>query len=151
MVAARAALPVSPAPPLSLGKKLARGVLVTPSSPALLPQDRKLARDVLEDFMLTFAGMATHYQPRPPGEQPNPHADEEQFWKFAKFAIHCAAVLAPYQSPTFRAIVAPPPPEPERCETDKRFGLGEQGRPVDPAEAARVYRRLVTAALENAT
>jgi hypothetical protein len=95
--------------------------------------------------------MATHYRPRPPGEQPNPHADEERFWKFAKFAIHCASVLAPYQSPTFRAIVAPPPPEPDRCDSDKRFGLGEQGGPVDPAEATRIYRRIVTAAFESAT
>jgi hypothetical protein len=150
MVAARAALPVSPVPPLPHGKKPARDVLATPSSPALLPQDRKLARDVLEDFMLTFANMASHYRPRPPGEQPNPHADEEQFWKFAKFAIHCAAVLAPYQSPTFRAIVAPPPPEPDRWETDS-LRLGDQRRPVDPAEATRIYQRIVTAAIVSAT
>jgi hypothetical protein len=101
MAEARAALPASPVPPL--------------------PQDKRLARDVLEDFMLTFADMAAHYQPRMLGQRPNPHADEERFWKFSRFAVYCASALAPYQSPTFRAIVVAPPPESDKSETVKRF------------------------------
>jgi hypothetical protein len=40
----------------------------------------RLARDVIEEFMLFFAGMAAHYQPRPPGDAPNPNADESKFF-----------------------------------------------------------------------
>jgi len=96
--------------------------------------------------MVTFAGMATHYQPRPPGQQPNPHADEEQFWKFARFAVHCASALAPYQSPTFRAIVVAPPPEPDKTETAKRFTLRIFDKVTDPVEDAKAYSRMMAAA-----
>jgi hypothetical protein len=41
---------------------------------------KKLARDVIEEFMLFCTGMAAHYQPRPPGAAPNPNADESKFF-----------------------------------------------------------------------
>jgi hypothetical protein len=33
---------------------------------------KQLARDVIEEFMLFFAGMVAQYQPRPPGAASNP-------------------------------------------------------------------------------
>lgn len=42
---------------------------------------------------------------------PNPNADEDKFGKWARLAIECAAKLAPYQSPTFRAVVVGPTPD----------------------------------------
>lgn len=68
---------------------------------------KPLAKEVLDQFMQLFAGMAAHYQPLPdgvsivpPGRNPNP----DLFHRYADLAIDCAHKLAPYQSPTFKAI-----------------------------------------------
>jgi hypothetical protein len=66
---------------------------------------KKLAKEVLEDFMLHFADMAEQYQPaHPDAEQQNSYADEGKFNKYAALAVECARSLAPYQSPTFKAV-----------------------------------------------
>jgi hypothetical protein len=66
---------------------------------------RQLAKEVLEDFMHGFREIAERYRPTPPeAKQQNPHADEVKFNRFAGLAIECASKLAPYQSPTFKAI-----------------------------------------------
>ena len=67
---------------------------------------RKLAKEVLDEFMHLFAGMAASTQPLPPGMPvpPGRVPDEAKFEKYARLAIQCAKDLAPYQSPTFRAI-----------------------------------------------
>ena len=67
---------------------------------------RKLAKEVLDEFMHLFAGMAAAYQPLPPGtiEQEGREPDEAKFEKWARLAIQCAKELAAFQSPTFRAI-----------------------------------------------
>jgi len=99
---------------------------------------RKLAKDVLDDFMQLFAGMAAHYQPRPnrQGIEPNPNQSEPLFEKYAKLAVEAAKHLAPYQSPTFRAImIAPPPDASTRRGKVTRFSLtifegGPAGRRV---------------------
>jgi hypothetical protein len=65
---------------------------------------KKLAKDVLEDFMHLFAGMAAVYQPTAPGQPPNPHANEAAFKDAAERAIDCADKLAPYQSPKLKTI-----------------------------------------------
>jgi hypothetical protein len=82
---------------------------------------KKLAKEVLEDFMLLFAGMAGDFQTTPPGAAPNPRADEDKFWKFAQAAIDCAHKLAPYQSPTFRAVVVAPSLDANQSERRIRF------------------------------
>lgn len=84
---------------------------------------RKLAREVLDDLMHLGVGIASFYQMAPPGQPANVHADWDKFWRAAEFARVCAADLAKYQSPTFKAIVvAPPPPSPTDPER-KRFSL----------------------------
>jgi hypothetical protein len=103
---------------------------------------KKLAKEVLEDFMLLFGGMAAHHQPTPPGAPNNPNANEDKFLRYARFAIDCAGDLAPYQSPTFKAVaVVPQPPAPSPSELER----GEITRLDDPVALARVYRRMVTA------
>jgi hypothetical protein len=103
---------------------------------------RKLGKDVLDDFMQLFAGIAASYQPVAPDvwegmteEQkakrtPNP----VEFEKWARLAVHCATKLAPYQSPTFQAImIAPPPPDPRLAGQRKRFTLTIfEGAPPPP-------------------
>jgi hypothetical protein len=82
---------------------------------------RKLAKEVLEDFMLRFVEMAERYKPTPrEAEQLNPHADEDKFWKYADAATDCAHKLAPYQSPTYRAVAVAPAPDATQV---KRFTL----------------------------
>jgi hypothetical protein len=102
---------------------------------------KKLAKEILEDFMLLFAGMAAHFQPAPPSAAPNPHADEDNFWKCSEAAIDCADKLAPYQSPTFKAVAVVPPPAPSPVQLER----GHITRLDDPVALAEVYRRLVTA------
>jgi uncharacterized protein (DUF1800 family) len=71
---------------------------------------RKLAKEVLEEFMLLFGGMAVHYQPhqqtvtevinQETGEtrerNANKNADEGRFRYYATLAVDCAEKLAPY-------------------------------------------------------
>mgnify|MGYP000735891981 CR=1 FL=1 len=86
---------------------------------------RKLGKEVLADFMDVFAALATYHQPLPDGMTvpQGRKPDEAKFEKYARLAIQAAKDLAPYQSPTFRAIqIAAPPPEKGK-RTEKRFTL----------------------------
>ena len=100
---------------------------------------KKLAKERLDEFMELFVGRAAHYQPRPDknGKDQNPTGNEAKFEKWALHAVDVAHKLAPYQSPTFRAIVVSPPP-PSQNGGKKRFTLtivdNHNGR-VMPAEA----------------
>lgn len=75
---------------------------------------RKLAKEYLQEFLPVLAGMAAHYQPLPTG-MPIPEGrapNEAKFEKWFGYVLETASKLAPYESPTFRAIVvAPPPPQ----------------------------------------
>lgn len=109
---------------------------------------KKLAKDVLDEFMMLFAGMAAHHQPIPPG-QPIPAGrvpDEDKFEKWARLAVETAADLAKYQSPTFRAIaVSMPPPLPVAPEP-KTIGGKVLEMPKDAISRSRLYQRLVNGA-----
>jgi len=67
----------------------------------------KLAKDVLEDFMRLYAGMAAAVQPlpagavAPPGHKPDPVA----FREWADRAVETAKALVPYQSPRLSAVM----------------------------------------------
>jgi hypothetical protein len=75
-----------------------------------------LAKDAMATFLGIFMSRAGFYNSK--GIDPttkkdrNPNADEARFEKYARLAVETAKSLAPYQSPTFRAIMmAPPPPD----------------------------------------
>jgi hypothetical protein len=72
-------------------------------------QNARLGKETLEKFMTLFDDLAEHYRPFPE----NPRADEGKFTKFATAACECAKALAPYQSPTYRAIVIEQPKSPQ--------------------------------------
>lgn len=100
---------------------------------------KRLAKEVLEEFMFLFAGMAATYQPMPPNAPLSPTQDEPKFERYAKLAIECAHKLAPYQSPTFQAV-AVMTPTPEVRETL----MGQEIANVnDPITLSRVYRKLI--------
>jgi hypothetical protein len=58
---------------------------------------RKLGKEVLSDLMAVFAGIAVQYQPA----------------LYSKLAIRAASVLAPFESPTYRAVAVTDPATPQ--------------------------------------
>lgn len=101
---------------------------------------RKLAREVLDEFMHLTAGMAAFYQPAPPNAPPNQNANEDKFWRCVDATHAFAKALAPYQSPTFKAIAMMAPPEPPRRA---ELPGGNVVSLDDPEALTRVYKRRI--------
>lgn len=111
-------------------------------------QGKKLGKEVLEEFMHLFAGMAAQYQPLPEGMPipPGRNPDEEKFLGYAKLAVDTAKALADFQSPKFKAIavVAPPPGAGDDLANPiTRSQAGNIVRINDPAALARVYQKMI--------
>lgn len=105
---------------------------------------KKLGKDVLEEFMMLFAGMAATYQPLPDGvAMPGRKPDEAKFLKYAELTVTTAKALADYQSPKFRAIYVAASPD----QNNGPRGILPAGDNVlqlnDPIAMARVYQRMV--------
>jgi len=66
---------------------------------------RTLAKEVLDELIALFAAAARSYCPTELGGTGDRKVSEAKFERYARLAIECATKLAPYQSPTFRAIV----------------------------------------------
>ncbi len=104
---------------------------------------KKLGKEVLEEFMHLFAGMAAQYQPLPanvviPGREPN----EDKFLTYAKLAVQTAKDLADFQSPKFRAIMVSAPTD-QPGKTINPDGSNVTQLPSDAAALARVYTNMV--------
>ena len=69
---------------------------------------KRLAREVLEDFLELFSAIALTHQPALPGAEPNPNCDEKKFEKFARLAVETATALASYQTPKLKAVLVGP-------------------------------------------
>lgn len=67
-------------------------------------EGKKLPSEVLHDFMMLFMGMASHFQPRAPGQTPNPNEDRDLFYKSVDYVLEFATAAAPYFSPKLRAL-----------------------------------------------
>jgi hypothetical protein len=76
---------------------------------------KKLAKDVLEEFMLRFGDMAAYHQPARTWHEEkrdgqvvrvndNPNMDEDKFRAYAALATQTARDLAQYQSPKLSAV-----------------------------------------------
>ncbi len=103
----------------------------------------RLGKDVLEDFMKIFAGMAAQYQPLPRGMVAVPEGrepNEEKFLLWAKLACETARDLANFQSPRFKAIQIMTPP----AAVLPPAGAGGEVITIDdPVAIARLYSRTV--------
>jgi hypothetical protein len=69
---------------------------------------KRLAREVLEDFLELFSAIALTHQPALPGAEANPSYDEKKFEKFARLAVETATALASYQTPKLKAVLVGP-------------------------------------------
>lgn len=79
---------------------------------------KKLAVEVMDEFMQAFAGLAAQHQPA--GAQP----DEVKFEKYGRLAIEVAIPLAQHQTPRLRAIMMPTAaPEADSGRLTKTFTL----------------------------
>jgi hypothetical protein len=107
---------------------------------------KKLGKEVLEEFMELFAGMAATYQPLPPG-MPVPAGrlpDENKFLTYAKLTVDTARSVAEFQSPKFKAIavMAPPP----QADPEKQINSSDAKvvrLTTDPNAMARVYQQMI--------
>ena len=73
---------------------------------------RKLGKEVIDHYMHVFAEIADTERAAALTEKPeNAREHEARFERFARYAIDCAQKLAPFQSPTFRAIQIAPAAE----------------------------------------
>jgi hypothetical protein len=105
-------------------------------------QGRKRAVEVLDELMHTAVGAAAVYQQRVLTAGDNAAArDVELFWQAMKCAGDFAKALAPFQSPTFKAIAV-------------TAGLADQAVPLrandleqvtidDPAVLLRIYQQTI--------
>lgn len=96
---------------------------------------KKLAKEVLEEFMHAFAAVASRNQPTSAQEVPN-----DTFEKYAILAVDCATRLAKYQSPTFQSVTIAPPPDPAANETRRRFTLTIFDGPPPPQLEERALK-----------
>jgi hypothetical protein len=113
---------------------------------AVAHRTKKLAKDVLEDYVGAFAAMAAVYQNRIATafqQQTEPSAaDLAGFEKWGGMTAKFAGELAAFQSPKFKAIqvMAPPP------SINPPKDVTKDGNIVtidDPVAMARVYARMV--------
>jgi hypothetical protein len=106
----------------------------------------KLAKDVLEDYMMAFGTIAAIYQNRVAAkmnakEEAEPE-DLDGFEKWGGLTVTTARALADFQSPKFRAInVHLPPPEPVHRPGDDAKVIDIDLH--DPNATARVYRNVM--------
>src|SRR5262245_61250470 len=85
---------------------------------------RPLGKEVLEHYMHIFAEIADSERAAVLAENPeNSPEHEARFERFARYAVDCAHKLAPYQSPTFRAVVVAPSPSQDQVQKVTRFTL----------------------------
>jgi hypothetical protein len=84
-----------------------------------------LAKTVLDKYMMFFVKYSMKFKPSLDGEDENPSQNIDEFYKWAGVAIDCASKLAPYQSPTFKAVVVAPAPEPSGKVTEVTLRIFE--------------------------
>lgn len=105
----------------------------------VLKQNRRLAKHVLHDFMVLFQERAMGSLAQNEGGT-GTVTKMEDFKEWAKLACTCAEKLAPYQSPTFKAVsISAPPPIPPAGDNPNNVTQ----MPLDSNSLARMYQRMI--------
>jgi hypothetical protein len=92
---------------------------------------KRLAREVLEDFLELFSAIALTHQPALPGAERNPNYDEKKFEKFARLAVETATALAGYQTPKLRAVLVGPELGQRQTDGAERLSREELARRLE--------------------
>lgn len=108
---------------------------------------RKLAKEVLDDFMTIFVSISAVNQPKYNSERELISGDPNEFERWAVLARDTAASLARYQSPTFKAIVVPAPGSPvvPSAPGGNARNMGNVIDVSNEAAVARIYREVMLA------
>jgi hypothetical protein len=97
---------------------------------------RRLGKEVLDHYMHVFAEIADSERSAALSDKPeNSPEHESRFERFARYAVDCAHKLAPYQSPTFKAIVVAPAEQASDI-TDMTVELFERELPMIEDQSA---------------
>lgn len=97
--------------------------------PKPVAPNRKKAIEHLDDMLHLYVGLASAIQQKLVNELGSmsaaaiPLSEDTRFRYSMEQAKDCASKLAPYQSPTFRAVIVAPAPEQPPGELRKRFTL----------------------------
>lgn len=101
---------------------------------------RKLAKEYLQEFLPVLAGMTAYYQPTFPGmAQQNSNGNEAKFEKWYGYLLDTATKLAPYESPTFRAVQVSMTPGDSKQPGDDAKVV----KMLDGVAISREYQRIV--------
>lgn len=105
---------------------------------------RKLAKEVLDDFMHLFMGLAAQHQPLPQGvvDPSGAKRDEDKFIRYANMAGEFAGKLAKFQSPTFGMVKVSLEPRPggELEQSQVAPSVPGQVQSLTPSQAYRLLR-----------
>lgn len=107
-------------------------------------QGRKRAVEVLNELMHSTGGMAAVYQQRVIAAGEAAKASDVEMFKWAmEMTGTFAKALAPFQSPTFKAIAVTVQPEGE--DESALSPAGEDGKLMidDPAALMRIYQKTI--------
>jgi hypothetical protein len=96
---------------------------------------RSWPREVLEEFMIMFRGVAAQYQPLLASGERNPNFDADQFERWAVHACDTAKSLAPYQSPQLKAVGI-------NLEMARRRAMNDDDEPVRYPTVKEIRREL---------
>ena len=105
---------------------------------------RKLGKEVLEEFMVMFAGIAAAHQPGEATREAikawSNTKDQVTFERYASLATTTAKELAKYQSPQLRAVMVAPAPQPNQGAKKTKFTFdifAEVPKTIDAKPASR--------------
>jgi hypothetical protein len=112
---------------------------------------RKLGKEVLEEFMNLYSGIAAAFQPNSAAdlEAWSNSPKEAKFEKYSKLAMKAAHDLAEYQTPKFAPVHVAAPPPSSKGPTVKKFTISifdHQGRPAPRHIAVNSARNIVPSA-----
>lgn len=109
-----------------------------------------LGKDVLEDYMQAFAGIAAIYQNKLLAEyqqtQTMTAATLNEFERWGSLTATTAKALADFQSPKFKAIMVSVPGDQNRQPEPKTIDGAKVIEINDPVAVARVYTNMVKSA-----
>jgi hypothetical protein len=127
---------------------LERAILAEQIASEQRKRGKKLAREVLQDFVEMFSGLAAAFQPAPTiSGAPLTAADMETwakgyrepvFSKYATLAVDTASKLASYQTPKLKAVTLALETPPGRCPPTP-LGTGTASM-LSPQEAYRLLK-----------